>query len=116
MTVFDVVRLAKDARKDGACRHATGNGGRDTGHEQRQGKHHAGTIAQQGLEQGLGSTPCELRLDRRYKGKALLLSVSGEDKTNDLLSDSYTEMLKGLDLSITTYYAAEKNICNIMIP
>ena len=68
------------------------------------------------VEQGLGGTPCELRLDRRYKGKALLLSVSGEDKTNDLLSDSYTEMLKGLDLSITTYYAAEKNICNIMIP
>ena len=68
------------------------------------------------VEQGLGGTPCELRLNRRYKGKALLLSVSGEDKTNDLLSDSYTEMLKGLDLSITTYYAAEKNICNIMIP
>jgi hypothetical protein len=68
------------------------------------------------LEQGLGSTPCELRLDRRYKGKALLLSVSGENKCNELLFDSYTEMLKGLDLSLTTYYAAEKNICNIMIP
>ena len=68
------------------------------------------------LEQGLGSTPCELRLDRRYKGKALLLSVSGEDKTNAQISDSYTDMLKGLDLSLTTYYAAEKNICNIMIP
>jgi hypothetical protein len=68
------------------------------------------------LEQGLAGTPCELRLDKRYKGNALMLSVSGEDKTNDSLSDSYTEMLKGLDLSLTTYYAAEKNICNIIIP
>ena len=68
------------------------------------------------IEQGLGGTPCELRLDKRYKGKALILSVSGEDKTNERLSDSYTEMLQGLDLSLTTYYAAEKNICNIMIP
>ncbi len=68
------------------------------------------------IEQGLGGTPCELRLDKRYKGNALMLSVSGEDKTNDLLSDSYTEMLKGLDLSLTTYYAAEKNICNIIVP
>jgi hypothetical protein len=68
------------------------------------------------LEQGLVGTPCELRLDKRYKGNALMLSVSGEDKTNDLLANSYTEMLKGLDLSITTYYAAEKNICNIIVP
>jgi hypothetical protein len=67
-------------------------------------------------EQGLLGTPCELRLDKRYKGNALMLSVSGEDKTNDLLSNSYTDMLKGLDLSLTTYYAAEKNICNIIVP
>lgn len=68
------------------------------------------------VEQGLGETPCELRLDKRYKGNALMLSVSGEDKTNSQLSNSYTDMLKGLDLSITTYYAAEKNICNIIVP
>lgn len=68
------------------------------------------------VEAGLSDTPCELRLDKRYKGNALMLSVSGEDKTNDHISDSYTEMLKGLDLSITTYYAAEKNICNIIVP
>jgi hypothetical protein len=68
------------------------------------------------VEQGLGGTMCELRLDKRYKGNALMLSVSGEDKTNDQLSGSYTEMLKGLDLSLTTYYAAEKNICNIIVP
>ena len=68
------------------------------------------------VEQGLGGTPCELRLDKRYKGNALMLSVSGEDNTNYLLSGSYTEMLKELDLSLTTYYAAEKNICNIIVP
>ena len=68
------------------------------------------------VEDGLGGTPCELRLDKRYRGNALMLSVSGEDKTNSQLSDSYTEMLKGLDLSLTTYYAAEKNICNIIVP
>jgi hypothetical protein len=68
------------------------------------------------VEQGLGGTPCELRLDKRYKGNALMLSVSGENKTNSKLSGSYTEMLKGLDLSLTTYYAAEKNICNIIVP
>jgi hypothetical protein len=66
------------------------------------------------VEQGLGGTMCELRLDKRYKGNALMLSVSGEEKTNDQLSESYTDMLKGLDLSLTTYYAAEKNICNII--
>ena len=68
------------------------------------------------VEQGLGGTPCELRLDKRYKGNALMLSVSGEDKTNATLSNSYTEMLKGLELRLTTYYAAEKNICNIIVP
>lgn len=68
------------------------------------------------VEQGLGGTPCELRLDKRYKGHTLMLSVSGENKTNAQNAESYTDMLKGLDLSLTTYYAAEKNICNIMIP
>lgn len=68
------------------------------------------------VEQGLSGTPCELRLDKRYKGNALMLSVSGENKTNESMADSYTEMLKGLDLSLTTYYAAEKNICNIIVP
>ena len=68
------------------------------------------------VDQGLGGTPCELRLDKRYKGNALMLSASGEDKTGGQLSGSYTEMLKGLDLSLTTYYAAEKNICNIIVP
>lgn len=68
------------------------------------------------IDAGLGGTPCELRLDKRYRGNALMLSVSGEDKTNYALVDGYADMLSGLDLSLTTYYAAEKNICNIIVP
>ena len=65
------------------------------------------------LENELANSPCELRLDKRYKRNVLMLSVPGEDKTNN---DSYAEMLSGLNLTIETYYAAEKNICNILIP
>lgn len=60
--------------------------------------------------------PCELRLDKRYKRKMLMLSVSGENKTHAAATDSYADMLKGLNLKLETYYAAEKNICNILIP
>lgn len=68
------------------------------------------------IEHGLAGTPCELRLDKRYKRKMLMLSVSGEDKTNTSSEDSYVEMLEGLNLIIEKYYAAEKNICNTLIP
>lgn len=68
------------------------------------------------IANGLGDIPCELRLDRRYHRKMLMLSVSGENKSNALPEDSYADMLKGLNLTIETYYAAEKNICNILIP
>ena len=44
-----------------------------------------------------------------------MLSVPGEDKTNVSLAGGYVEMLSGLNLKIETYYAAEKNICNILI-
>ena len=64
----------------------------------------------------LVNAPCELRLDKRYKRNVLLLSVPGEDQTNRSLAESYAEMLSGLNLTIETYYAAEKNICNIIVP
>ncbi|MBR5231476.1 MAG: VanZ family protein [Clostridia bacterium] len=64
----------------------------------------------------LANAPCELRLDKRYRRNVLMLSVPGEDRTNHSLTDSYAEMLSGLNLTIETYYAAEKNICNIFIP
>ena len=68
------------------------------------------------MENELENSPCELRLDKRYKRNVLMLSIPGEDKTNHSLTESYAEMLSGLNLTIETYYAAEKNICNILIP
>lgn len=68
------------------------------------------------IANGLENVPCELRVDKRYKQNMLMLSVSGEDKTNASLTDSYTDMLKELNLKLITYYAAEKNICNILVP
>ena len=68
------------------------------------------------IENGLADIPCELRLDKRYNRKMLMLSVSGENKTNASLENSYKDMFKGLNLKVETYYAAEKNICNILIP
>lgn len=64
----------------------------------------------------LEDSPCELRLDKGYERNVLMLSVPGEDKTNHALAESYSEMLSGLNLTIETYYAAEKNICNILVP
>ena len=68
------------------------------------------------IANGLSNIPCELRLDKRYHSKMLMLNVSGENKSKAHLEDSTVEMLKGLNLTIETYYAAEKNICNILIP
>jgi hypothetical protein len=68
------------------------------------------------IENGLENMPCELRLDKRFKQDALMLSVPGEDKTNHRQEESYKEMLRNLNLAIEAYYAAEKNICNIIIP
>lgn len=68
------------------------------------------------IENRLENTPCELRLDKRFKRNVLLLSVFGEDKTNVDVTDGYVEMLEGLSLEFETYYAGGKNICNIFVP
>ena len=68
------------------------------------------------IDNGLENTSCELRLDLRYRDNMLMLSVAGEDKSKSMTADSYADMLKNLNLSLQTYYAAEKNICNIIIP
>ena len=68
------------------------------------------------IENRLENTLCELRLDKRFKRNALMLSVYGEDKTNVAVTDGYVEMLEGLSLEFETYYAGEKNICNIIVP
>ena len=67
------------------------------------------------IDRGLENLPCEFRIDKQYKQNLLMLSVPGEDKTNISLAGGYVEMLSGLNLKIETYYAAEKNICNILI-
>lgn len=68
------------------------------------------------IENGLEGTTCELRVDKRFKKSALLLSVHGEDKTNENITQDYSEMLSGMGLEFETYFAAEKNICKIQIP
>ena len=55
-------------------------------------------------------------LTNGLKRDALMLSVPGEDKTNHSWEESYKEMLRDLNLTLEAYYAAEKNICNIIIP
>lgn len=65
---------------------------------------------------GLDGTLCELRLDKRFRQSALLLSVPGENKINESITQSYVGMLSGMGLEFETYYAGEKNICKIQIP
>ena len=68
------------------------------------------------IEAGLADIDCELRMDERYQRKALMLSVHGENKTKTRAEDTYVDMLGGMNLTLETYYAAEKNICIIHIP
>lgn len=68
------------------------------------------------VESGLGGICCELRMDKRFNRKALMVSVPGENKTRISREDTYVDMLGGMNLTLETYYAAEKNICIIHIP
>lgn len=65
---------------------------------------------------GLEGICCELRMDKRFRRKALMVSVPGENKTGDHKEDTYVDMLGGMNLTLETYYAAGKNICIIHIP
>lgn len=67
-------------------------------------------------EHGLGGICCELRMDSRFHHKALMVSVPGENKTKISREDTYLDMLGGMNLTLETYYAANKNICIIHIP
>lgn len=68
------------------------------------------------IDSGLEGICCELRMDKRFKRKALMVSVPGENKTRTSKEDTYVDMLGGMNLTMETYYAAEKNICIIHIP
>lgn len=68
------------------------------------------------IESGLEGACCELRVDSRFWRKSLMVSVPGENKTRIRAENTYVEMLGGLNLTLETYYAADKNICIIHIP
>lgn len=68
------------------------------------------------IEGGLEGICCELRMDNRFKRKTLMVSVPGENKTKICTEDTYVDMLGGMNMTLETYYAAEKNICIIHIP
>lgn len=68
------------------------------------------------IESGLEGISCELRMDNRFKRKALMISVPGDNKTRIHSEDTYVNMLGGMNLTLETYYAAEKNICIVHIP
>lgn len=68
------------------------------------------------VESGLDGICCELRMDKRFRRTALMVSVPGENKTRISREDTYVDMLGGMNLTLETYYAAEKNICIIHIP
>ena len=68
------------------------------------------------IDSGLEGICCELRMDNRFMRKALMVSVPGENKTKVRSEDTYVEMLSEMNLTLETYYAAEKNICIIHIP
>ena len=67
------------------------------------------------IDQGLEGNLCELRVDKRFKTRALMLSVPGEDVTGNYRPDSYTSAFEELGLAFDIYYAGEKNICIIHI-
>ena len=68
------------------------------------------------IDSGLGGITCELRMDKRFKRTALMVSVPGENKTKIRSEDTYVDMLGKMNLQLESYYAAEKNICIIHIP
>ena len=68
------------------------------------------------VDSGLEGICCELRMVNKYRRMALMVSVPGENKTRISSEDTYVDMLGGMNLTLETYYAAEKNICIIHIP
>ncbi len=68
------------------------------------------------IDSGLEGICCELRMDKRFRRTALMVSVPGDNKTKVRAEDTYVDMLGRMNLTLETYYAAEKNICIIHIP
>lgn len=72
------------------------------------------------MDAGLRGTPCELRLDKHFSQRALILSVpvpSAEPTpTSSPSEESYVDMLSKMTLKTEHYRAAQKNVCIIHIP
>ena len=72
-------------------------------------------ILQDWMEAGLEGL-CELRLDKHFGRKAIMLSVHGPDKTTHAPDETRAALPEGSALQLDSYYAAGKNICIINIP
>ena len=72
------------------------------------------------LVSGLRGTPCELRLDKHFLQKALILSipVAPNERTANVpvIEESYVDMLSNMTLKVESYRASQKNVCIIHIP
>jgi hypothetical protein len=72
------------------------------------------------MNAGLRGTPCELRLDKHFCQRALILSIpvaAGESSPAvSAAEESYMDMLSKMTLRTESYRAARKNVCIIHIP
>ena len=69
---------------------------------------------------GLQGTPCELRLDKHFFQKALILSIpvagDGGVAPVNATEESYLDMFSNMTLKLESYRASRKNVCIIHIP
>lgn len=72
------------------------------------------------MDAGLRGTPCELRLDKHFCQRALILSipVAADDPAPAMpaAEESYMDMLSKMTLQVDSYRASQKNVCIIHIP
>ena len=72
------------------------------------------------MNAGLRGTPCELRLDKHFCQKALILSIPAAHSESgpgvNAAEESYMDMLSQMTLHIESYRASQKNVCIIHIP
>ena len=72
------------------------------------------------MNDGLRGTPCELRLDKHFRQKALILSIPVEKNqpgpSVPTAEESYVDMFSKMTLQVESYCAAGKNVCIIHIP
>lgn len=69
---------------------------------------------------GLRGAPCELRLEKHFRQRALILSIPAAASAScpalPANEESYTDMLSKMALRTECYRASQKNVCIIHIP